>query len=95
MKNPTQKFRQSSIVLEKLSLLLGNLETLTSTNYRGVEYFLLKFSTCFLLLNVYKRVLGFFLFCLNLELFAKLIKDLFSTLSLKPFLLITQDLNKI
>ena len=38
---------------------------------------------------------GLILFCLDLELFAKIKKDLVSTLSLKPFLLITQDLNKI
>ena len=36
-----------------------------------------------------------FLFCLDLELFAKIKKDLVSTHSLKSFLLITQDLNKM
>ena len=36
-----------------------------------------------------------FIFCLDLELFPKIKKDLVSTHSLKPFLLITQDLNKI
>ena len=44
-----------------------------------------------------KVLLGFFLFCLDLELFPKIKKkkDLVSTDSLKPLLLITQDLNKI
>ena len=36
-----------------------------------------------------------FLFCLDLELFAKIKKDLVSTHSFFRFLLITQDLNKI
>ena len=38
---------------------------------------------------------GFFLFCLDLELFAKNRKDLVSTHSLFTFLIITQDLNEI
>ena len=42
-----------------------------------------------------KRCLGFFLFCLDLELFAKIKKDLVSTHSQKPGLSITQDLDKI
>ena len=37
----------------------------------------------------------FLLLCLNLELFAKIKKDLVPTNSQKPFLLITQDLSKI
>ena len=42
-----------------------------------------------------KACLGIFLFCLDLELFAKIKKDLVSTHSLKPGLSITQDLDKI
>ena len=42
--------------------------------------------------NIYKRVCGIFL---DLELFAKIKKDLVSTHSFFTFLLITQDLNKI
>ena len=41
-----------------------------------------------------KECLGF-CFILDLELFPKIKIDLVSTNSLKPFLLITQDLNKI
>ena len=42
-----------------------------------------------------KRCLGCFSFCLDLEFFAKMKKDLVSTHSQKPGLSITQDLNKM
>ena len=42
-----------------------------------------------------KRCVGFFLFYLDLELFAKIKKDLVSTHSFFTLSLITQDLNKI
>ena len=67
-----QKFRQSSTVFEKPSILSENLETLTRSDYHTVQYFLLKPRTRFLLTNVYKRVCRSFLFCLDLELFAKI-----------------------
>ena len=51
----------------------------------------LKFCSRFLLANLYKRVFGIFLFYLDLELFAKIKKDLVSTDSQKPDLSITQD----
>ena len=92
MQNTIQKFRQSS-VFEKPGILSENLKTLTSSNYPTVQYFLLKLRTRFLLTNVYKSV-GFLLY-LNLELFAKIKKDLVSTHSFFTLLLITQDLNKI
>ena len=79
MQNPRQKFRQSSIVFEKLVILSKNLKTLTSSNYSAVQYFLLKLRTRFLLINVYKMVCGIFLFCLDVQLFAKIKKDLVST----------------
>ena len=60
MQNSLQKFRQSSIVFEKPGILSENLKTLTSSNYRPVQYFLLKLRTRFQLINVYKRVCGFF-----------------------------------
>ena len=56
MQNPIQKFRQSSIVFEKLGILPENLKTLTSSNYPAVQYFLLKLRTGFFLTNLYKRV---------------------------------------
>ena len=42
-----------------------------------------------------KGCTGLFLFCLDLELFAKIKKDQVSAHSFFTFLLITQDLNKI
>ena len=42
-----------------------------------------------------KAYVGFYLFCLDLELFANIKKDLVSTHSFYTLLLITQDLNKI
>ena len=95
MQNTIQKFRQSSIVFEKPGILSGNLETLTSSNYPIVQYFLLKLRTRFLLTNVYKGVYGIFLFHLDLELFEKNQKDLVSTHSFFTLVLISQDLNKI
>ena len=92
MQNTIQKFRQSSIVFEKPGILSENLKTLTSSSYPTVQYFLLKLHTRFLLTNVYKRVCGILL---DLELLAKIKKDLVSTHSLVTLLLITQDLNKI
>ena len=93
MQNTIQKFRQSS-VFEKPGILSENLKTLTSSNYPTVQYFLLKLRTRFLLTNVYKRVCGIFLFYLDLELFAKIKKDLVSTHTFFTLLLKTQDLNK-
>ena len=61
MQNIIQKFRQSSIVLEKPGILSENLKSLTSSNYPTVQYFLLKLRTRFLLNNVYKKVCGIFL----------------------------------
>ena len=95
MQNTIQKFRQSSIVFEKPGILSENLKTLTSSNYPTVGYFLLKLRTRFLLTIVYKRVCGIFLFYLDLELFAKIKKDLVSTYLVFKLLLITQDLKKI
>ena len=95
MQNPTQKFRQTSIIFEKTGILSKNLKTSTSSNYPTVQYFLLKLRTRFLLTNVYKKWCGFFLFCLDLELFPKIKKDLVSTCSIFTLLLITQDLKKI
>ena len=74
MQNPIQKFRQSSIVFEKPGFLSEKLKILTSSNYHRVQYFLLKFYTRFLLANAYKKVFWIFLFCLDLELFAKIKK---------------------
>ena len=73
-----QKFRESSIVFEQPGIFSGKLKTLTSSNYRRVEYFLLQFCAGFPLTNVYKRLFGISFFLLDLELFAKLKKEVVS-----------------
>ena len=96
MQNTIQKFRQSSIVFEKPGILPENFKTLTSfDDYPTVQHFLLKLCTVSYLAMTAKEGVGFFLFCLDLELFAKIKKDLVSTHSFFTLLLITQDLNKI
>ena len=82
MQNTIQKFRQSSVVFEKPGILSEKLKTLASSNYPRVQHFLLKLRTRFLLTNFSKGCVGFFLFYLDLELFAKIKKDLVSTHSL-------------
>ena len=77
MQNPIQKFRQSSIVFEKPGISSESLKTLTSSDYPTVEYFLLKLGTRSVLTNAYKKVWGIFLFCIDLELFAKIKKTWF------------------
>ena len=68
MQNFLQKFRRSSLVFVKPGILSKNLKTFTRSNYHIFQYFLLKLHTRYLLTNVYKRVFGIFLFCLDLEL---------------------------
>ena len=75
MQNTIQKFRQRSIVFEKPGILPENLKTLTSSNYPAVKYCFLRLRTRFLLTNIYKRMRGIFIFCLDLELFVKIKKD--------------------
>ena len=73
MPNPIQKITQISIIFEKQGILSENFDELQSP------------CACFLHINVYKRVFGIFLFCLDLELFAKVKKDLVSTHSFFTF----------
>ena len=54
----------SNILWMMAAYFTEKLEILTSSNYRRVWLFLLKFYTCFLL----KRVRIFFLFCVDLEI---------------------------
>ena len=79
MQNPIQKFRQNFIVFEKPGILSENVITLTSSNYPTVQYLLLKLCTRFIVTNICKKICGIFLFRLDLELFAKIKKDLVST----------------
>ena len=61
-----------TIVSEQPVISSENFKTLTSSNYRTVQYFLIKICTHFLLTNVDKRECGIYLFCLYLELYAKI-----------------------
>ena len=71
---PYIKFRQGSIVFDKPGILPENLKTLTSSNYPTVQYFLLKRRTILYLPLSKNECVGFFLFYLDLELFAKIKK---------------------
>ena len=95
MQNLIQKLKETTIVLEKPGIWSENLKILTSSNYPNVQYFLLKPRTHFQLTNVYKSVFRVFLFCLDLELFAKIKKNWFLHTRFLHFLLIALDLNKI
>ena len=59
---------------EKPGFLSEKLKTLMSSNYHKVQYFLLKLRIRSLLTNTNKMCLGFFLFSLDLQLFAKIKK---------------------
>ena len=85
MQDTVQKLSQICIIFEKPSILCETLKTLTNSNYPTVQYFLLKLRTCFLLTNVYKRVCGVFLFCLDLQICKNLNKPGFYTLVFKTF----------
>ena len=65
MQNSILQCGQNSTICQKPGYLQEKLRTLTTFNYHRVQYFLLKFYTLFLRNNVYKRVLGIFLFCLS------------------------------
>ena len=67
MQNPIHKFRKSSVISENPGYFSEKFKTLTSSNYRNIYYFLLKFCKRFLLKMSTKGCLGFFLFCLDLE----------------------------
>ena len=71
MQNLIAKLRLDSIISKKPGLLSEQLATLTSSKYHRFYYFFLKLWTRLLLSNVYKRVCGMFLFCLDLELLIK------------------------
>ena len=75
-------FLRMKFVSLRWHALSGKLKTLTSSNYHRVEYY---FGDVYYL-PIWcspKWCSGFFRFCLNLELFAKIKKDLLFTHSLK------------
>ena len=81
MQNAIQKFRQSSIVFEKPGILSENLKTPTILQF---NIFCWNFAHVFYL-PMSTKVCGIFLFYLDLELFAKIKKDLVSTHSFLHF----------
>ena len=75
MQDNIQKFRQSSTVFEKPGILSEYLKTLTSSTYPIIQYFFCwNFAHVFYLPLSTKGCLGFILFYLDLELFAKIEK---------------------
>ena len=69
-KIPYKNLDKAPLFSRNLFFFSEKLKMLTNSNYHRVKYFLLKLRT-----NVYKRVFRiFFLFCLDLELFAKIKK---------------------
>ena len=69
-----------TIVFEQTIILSENWKTLTSSNYRTVQYFLMKLCTHFLLTNVDKKEYGIYLFYLDLSYMQKLKRPGFRTL---------------
>ena len=71
MQNPIQKFKQSSTVFERPGFLSEKLKT---PGTRGFNNFYWNFAHIFDLTIPTKHCPGFFLFCIGLELFAKIKK---------------------
>ena len=85
MQNVVQKFRQSSIVFEKPGILSKNEKTLTSSATLQFNIFCRNFAhVCYLTMST-KRGLGFFQFCLDLELLINMWKNVVSTHSFLTF----------
>ena len=72
MQNTIQKFRQNSIVFEKAGILSENLKLWRAPATLQFSIFYWNFAyVCYLPLPT-KVCAGFFLFCLDLELFPKI-----------------------
>ena len=95
MQNPIQKFRQNSIAFVKPGILSEKLKIWRAPTTLQFNIFCWNFVHVFYLPMSTKAYVGFYLFCLDLELFANIKKDLVSTHSFFTLLLIAQDLNKI
>ena len=83
-------FSRSQVFCLKIWKLWGELQPPYSSNF-----FCRNFAHISYLPMSTKGYAGFFLFCLDLELFAKIKKDLVSTHSIFTLSLITLDLSKI
>ena len=95
MQNLIPNFRQSSIISKKPGYLSEKLKILMSSNYHKVYYFLLKFRTCFLFNNVYKRVFRILLILFKSWVINKNVRNECLETRSFWFLQMTQDLNKI
>ena len=100
MQNAIQEFKQSSIVFEKRGILSQNLKTSNMKFKNELQIscssmFFAWTSHRFSTYDCLKRVCGIFWIYLDLELFAKIEKNLVSVHSFFTLLLITQDLSKI
>ena len=95
MQNPIQKFRQSSIVFEKQVFCLKIWKLWRALTILQFNIFYWNFAHVFYLPMSTSECVGLFKFYLDLELFAKIKKDLVSSHSIFTLLLITQNLNKI
>ena len=84
MQNPMQNFRQSSIVSEKQGILSKNWKFWRPPTTIEFNIFCWNFAHVSWLPMSTKACSGFFLFCLDLEFFAKIKKPLVSTQSQKP-----------
>ena len=94
MQNATQKFRQSSLFSRNQVFCLKIWKLWQAPTILQFNIFCWNF-THVSDLSMSTKGCGIFLFQLDLELFAKIRKDLVSTQSCFTLLLITQDLNKI
>ena len=94
MQNTIQAFRQSSIVFEKPGILSENWKLCWAPTILPFNIFYWNLAHVFYLPMSTKGCVGIFLFYLDLELFAKIKKDLVSTHLFFTLLLITQDLNE-
>ena len=88
MQNSSPNFKQNPITFEKPSYLSQKLKTLTSSNYNEFNIFCWHFAHVSYLPLSYKSLFGIFLFCLDLELFAKIKKLPVFTHSFFAFLLL-------
>ena len=94
MQNPIQEFRQSSIVFGKPDFCLKFWKFWRASTTTDFHHFYWCFPRVPYLPMSTKGCVRFFLFCLKLELFTKIKKNLVYTHSQKPDLSITQDLKR-
>ena len=94
MQNSMKKFGQSYIVFEKPGFCLKNWNFWRAPTTIEFNIFCWNFAHVSYLPMSTKGCSDFFKFCLDLELFPKIKKDLVSTHSFFTFPLITQYLNK-